>query len=238
VEVTLIDDLKDEKDARKPTPQIAFKVERSENPACAVRFSRVARAGEVQKSSFGVPSGGRIRYATEGKLSAKVTLTLSDGNPSSSGVTLGGSSSGGTVTESQQANGTRLGAWAWKQLAENHEILSATLTGRGVAPAEYKRYFLTSLGGNGYVANGETIQTGALFRDTIEALVFRVEYINKARMVMVGSGTVYVGYGKNSDSATLLEIEAPGIGSMDGTFTATKSLQERMMGDAFRQMGR
>ena len=127
----------------------------------------------------------------------------------------------------QSSNGLLIANWVWGQQGYRN----ASLTSRGMLSGRLEHYFNTNMMGNGFVTDGDAVFEGSPQSDTIEVFQYSVEYVNKMGLVMVQPGRVYVGYGRNSDRATLLEMDAPGKGTMDGSFTVKKSLQERMLGD-------
>ena len=105
VEVTTIDDLRDTKDTRAKAPRIYFKMQDQDKPSCSVSFGRTDKAGQTRKTAIKVSSDDRVQYATEGKFSVKVNMTLSDTQPES--ITLandddalgaGGTTAGDTST--------------------------------------------------------------------------------------------------------------------------------------------
>jgi len=79
--------------------KIQFRTQGGNSPSCSVSFGRTAKAGQIRKTAFCVSSGGRVQYATQGKFSIDVAMTLSDTQPD--GVMTDGdeSGSGGTSTD-------------------------------------------------------------------------------------------------------------------------------------------
>ena len=237
IRVTTIEELRNPK--AKPG-KIEFRAKGGKNSSCGVSFEKDPKAGQTKTTSLRMAATGPVEYSTEGSLSATVSMKLSGTSPDGSN---GGAHGTGaeqqakisTVTEQQAKNGLFLANWVWGQLGGYR---NANMTGRTILPARCQRFFMANMMGNGYVTDGDAVIMGSPRSETIEAIGFSVEFVNKMGLVMVQSGLVYVGYGRNSDTATLLEVEAPGTGSMDGSFTVKKSLQERMLGDAFNGLVR
>ena len=96
VEITPLDELKDPK--AEPA-HLEFRTQGADKPSCSVSFDNGAKAGLTQTKAFSATSSGRIQYATEGKLSVKVVLTLSFTRPEGAS---GGGGGGSGDTHGQQ----------------------------------------------------------------------------------------------------------------------------------------
>jgi hypothetical protein len=138
------------------------------------------------------------------------------------------------LVQQQTENSIVLGDWVWRYLAQNYNIRGVELTG-AVDASEHARFFRGQ--GNAYVTDGKGVRLRFAMTTRVDVLIYNVEYANRMGAVVVDTGHIYVGFSNRSAHASLLGVQALGL-SLNGALTATKSLSEKMLGEAFDQLRR
>lgn len=126
-------------------------------------------------------------------------------------------------TNHRNANAESLGNWVWAQLGKDHPIKGAKLKRRADVTGGQKTHFSTD--GPAYVAiTGQGVGKGNRNYERVERLTYGVLHIDKVHGEIEDNGRVYVGFNRNSTTATLLAVDAPGVDALNSMLTPTGTL--------------
>ena len=117
-------------------------------------------------------------------------------------------------TNQRNANAESLGNWVWAELGKKHPIKGANLKHRADVTGAQKNHFSTD--GPAYVAiTGQGVGKGNRNYQRVERLTYGVLHIDKLHGEIEDNGRVYVGFNRNSTTATLLAVDAPGVDALN-----------------------
>ena len=117
-------------------------------------------------------------------------------------------------TNHRNANAESLGNWVWAQLGKKHPIKGANLKRRADVTGAQKNSFSTD--GPAYVvATGQGLGKGNRNYQRVERLTYGVLHVDEMHGEIEDNGRVYVGFNRNSTTATLLAVDAPGVDALN-----------------------
>jgi hypothetical protein len=126
-----------------------------------------------------------------------------------------GAQAAADFTNRRNANAESLGNWVWAELGKKHPIKGANLKNRADVTGAQKNPFSTD--GPAYVVvTGQGVGKGNRNYQRVERLTYGVLHVDEMHGEIEDNGRVYVGFNRNSTTATLLAVDAPGVDAPNG----------------------